>query len=252
MGAKFQTLPDDGSEDGIHMNNFSSCLSDVLLNLSNDSLMDLFENHLWLQATAWHRAPARPLEFPQSVATTRHPFPPGCSLPYSNWDDKLQLGEQKIRQVASRCVPCSRRCTKVMTRVSTWIFYTSPQAPPMFSSLHICRCANRRALPPPALLLHFFPPCCMTSMLHDRLSSPPPMGFVTHAGLIIESEYFYRVDGSQNHKVTWNKSSLAISVSLITPCQVLRVGMRRRPGAVRVLVTRAQRSHFPGTAGLIN
>lgn len=112
---------------------------------------------------------------------------------------------------------------------------------PMFSSLHMCGCAEpacTSSTSTPAL-------CFLSSLLHDVHAARPPVFSSTHGGfsdargLIIESEYSYREDGSQNHKVTWNKSSLAISVSLITPCQVLRVGMRRRPGAVsceRVLV----------------
>lgn len=120
---------------------------------------------------------------------------------------------------------------------------------PMFSSLHICRCAKpacTSSTSTPAL-------CFLSFLLHDVHAARLPVFSSTHGfsdarGLIIESEYSYREDGSQNHKVTWNKSSLAISVSLITPCQVLRVGMRRRPGAVSGARpgTRAQRSHFPG------
>lgn len=50
----------------------------------------------------------------------------------------------------------------------------------------------------------------------------PTDGFSDTPGLIIESEYSCREDASHNQKVTWNKSSLAISVSLITLRQVPR------------------------------
>lgn len=200
-----------------------------------------FWNHLWLQATAWHRAPSCSLEFPS------HPFPPGCSLPYSNWDNKLQLGEQKIRQVASCCVP-ARDVAQRWWPECRHEYFTPPPLRPhvfLFTYMQMRQPACTSSTSTPAL-------CFLSFLLYDvhaarLLVFSSTRGFSDARGLIIESEYSYREDGSQNHEVTWNKSSLAISVSLITPCQVLRVGMRRRPGAVSGarLGTRAQRSHFP-------
>lgn len=153
-----------------------------------------------------------------------------CSLPYSNWDSKLQLSEQKVTHVA----PCWSKLTTTAPlykgddqRVFMNIWYNnclhtptpffSPASlmlKPLFSNPFtvewVFSLDNNKFAP------LYFSAADVMSMLHDCCLLLHRW-FLWHTGSYYRKWIFLQRGCEPNHKVTRNKSSLAISVSL-EPC----------------------------------